>query len=688
MRVPWFNLGNLLEGQGQLDESIAAYRQAIALRPDDAAAYSNLGLVLQRQGQFDEAIAASRKAIALRPDLAEAHSNLGNALKESERLDEAIASYQRALAFNPRSAATHLNLGAALTQKGEVDAAIAACRQAVALDPNHPEAYNNLGGALKDKGQLEEAIAAYGRAIALKPEFAEAYSNLAVALRDSGRLDEALAACRKAIAINPRYAAAHLHLGAVLTDKGDAEAAIAAYREALVLKPRYPEAYLNLGGALKDVGRLDEAIAAYRQVLALKPDSPGAHSNLIYTMSYHPGYDSRAIAEELRRWNQQHAEPLKKFIRPHDNERDVERRLRIGYVSADFCSHASAFFFVPLLEHHDAEQVEIFCYAQVARPDATTRRLRERAQQWRSTVGVPDAEVARQIREDKIDILVDLKVHTAHHRLLVFARKPAPVQATWLGYPGSTGLSTVDYRLSDPHLDPPGTDESVYSERTMRLPETFWCFDPLDGRDIPVNDLPAIANGYITFGCLNNFCKVNEPVLRQWGKVMQGVPSSRLLMMAPEGSHRQGILNVLESEGVAAERIEFITRQPRRKYLEQFQRIDIGLDPFPCNGHTTSLDSFWMGVPVITMVGETIFGRAGVSQLANLGLREFAATTAGEYAAVAVRLAGDVARLQELRGALRQRMERSPLMDAPRFARNMEAAYREMWKKWCATCPK
>ena len=254
----------------------------------------------------------------------------------------------------------------------------------------------------------------------------------------------------------------------------------------------------------------------------------------------------------------------------------------------------------------------------------------------------------------------------------------------WLAYPGSTGLTAIDYRLSDPFLDPPGTDESIYSEKTVHLPHTFWCYDPLDGRDISVNALPAPANGFVTFGCLNNFCKVNDSVLRLWAGVLRAVASSRLLLLAPEGSCRVRTIALLGQEGIAAERIEFVAQQPRRKYLELYHRIDLGLDTFPYNGHTTSLDSFWMGVPVVTLVGQTIVGRAGLSQLMNLQLPDLSASGPEQFVRIAAELARDLPRLSELRRTLRSRLEASPLMDAPRFARDIEAAYREMWRKWCA----
>jgi predicted O-linked N-acetylglucosamine transferase (SPINDLY family) len=388
------------------------------------------------------------------------------------------------------------------------------------------------------------------------------------------------------------------------------------------------------------------------------------------------------IHEENRRWNHQIAEPLKKVIQPHVNDRDPNRRLRIGYVSPDFRQHVIGQNLVPLLREHDHGQVEIFCYSNVVRADALTEQLRRYADVWRSVVGLSDSQAVELIRQDRIDVLVDLTLHTASNRLAVFARKPAPVQATFAGYPGSTGLDTIDYRLTDPYLDPPGLDDAYYSERSFHLPDTFWCYDPLTDEPA-VHVPPCLEKGFVTFGCLNNFCKVNEQVLRLWAQVIKSVPRSRLMILCPDGSHRQLLLDMLQGEGINPDRIELIVRCPRLQYLELYHRIDVGLDTFPYNGHTTGLDSYWMGVPVITLVGQTVVGRAGLSQLTNLGLPELIAQTPQQYVQIATDLARDLPRLAELRRTLRPRMQASPLMAAPRFARNIEAAYRQMWRNWC-----
>jgi predicted O-linked N-acetylglucosamine transferase (SPINDLY family) len=679
------NLGALCFQTKRYDIAIDLIRRAIVLRPGSPEAHCNLGNSLRESGQLDAAIAAYHQAIALRPNYAEAYGNLGNALNLKGRFDEGASACRQSILLRPGYAEAHYTLGNALQALGRIEEAIASYRQAIALRPSLPEAYNNLGNALKKIERSDEAIAAYRQAIALRANFAEAYCNLGNALLNKLQTDDAIAAYRTAIAVSPDYASAYSNLGTALHDKGQFGEAVAAHQRALALDPNVPEFHNNLGNVLKDQGQLDEAIAAYRRAVALNPQYTSADSSLVYTLLFHPAYDAKTVAQEHRRWNRQHAEPLQALIRDHSNDRSPGRRLRVGYVSPDFRDHVVGRNLLPVLRHHDRRHFDITCYATVPLRDAMTLQFERSADHWRSIAGLSDEEAADQIRKDQIDVLVDLSLHMVHNRLLIFARKPAPVQVTFAGYPGSTGLSTIDYRLSDPYLDPPGMDESIYSEQTVRLPDSFWCYDPLEDRDVSVNSLPALKNGFITFGCLNNFCKINPTVLAVWAQVMKQVENSRLMLLMRLGSHQQDALASLWQQGIDPARVEIIPPQSRRSYLESYHRIDLGLDSFPYNGHTTSLDSLWMGVPVITLVGERVVSRAGWCQLSNLGLGELAGTTSEQFAKISVALAGDLPKLARLRATLRQRMEQSPLMDAPKFTRNIESAYRQMWRKWCGS---
>ena len=667
---------------GRLAEAEALYRQILRAQPNHAGALHLLGLIAHQVGRNEFAVDWICQSLVLNPNNPTAHSNLGEVYRATGRLDEAIAACRRALELQPDYPDAHNNLGNALRDQGRLGEAIAEYRRALQVDPNMPEAQNNLGIALGETGHFVEAIAAYRRALALKNDFAEAHNNLGAALAGQGQFDEALAMFRRAVEINPNLPAAHSSLGNALKDLGRLDEALAAYRQALKLKPDYAKASNNLGNALKDLGRLDEAIEAYRHALPQSED-PGFHSNLVYTLHFHPACSASAIAEERRRWSRRFSEPLKRFILPHANDRSPERRLRIGYVSPDFRDHVVGRNLIALFDHHDRRSFEILCYSGVVRADPLTEEFRRRSQVWRNTLGVGDEALAEMIRQDGVDILVDLSQHLAGNRLPVFARQPAPVQASFVGYPESTGLEAIEHRISDRHLEAGSSDDQNGSKEQVHLIDSFWCYDPC-GSEVEVSALPAGESGRVTFGCLNNFCKINEATLSLWAQVLRKVTDSRLVLLCSIGSHRQRTLEALEREGVEARRVEFLEHCPRPQYLELYHRLDIVLDTAPYNGHTTSLDALWMGVPVVSLAGNAPVSRAGLSQLSNLGLPELAAHSAADYVRIAVELAGDLPRLLGLRRSLRERMKNSVLMDAPRFTRNVEAAYRSMWQTWCA----
>jgi predicted O-linked N-acetylglucosamine transferase (SPINDLY family) len=558
------------------------------------------------------------------------------------------------------------------------------------------------------------------------PSDALAHFNLGNLLRELGQLEPAAAAYDQAIALAPRFAQAHSNLGRVQHLRGELDAALASYRRALELEPQRAEAHSNLGHVLKEAACLDQALACFQRAVTLAPGQTQAHSNLLYTLYFHPAFDERAILAAAREFTALHgagavlhepaasavsagaagnpgaahanllaagtakptwlpapAGPLGAAAPAHGGvPAQAHRRLRIGYVSPDFREHCQALFTLPLLAHHDRTQFEIYCYADLPHPDAVSQRLARHAEVWRRTDGLGDAQLAACIAADGIDVLVDLTMHMAGGRPRVFAARPAPVQVAWLAYPGTAGIAGLDYRLTDPWLDPPELGEHRYAERSLRLADTFWCYDPLIEAPLldtlQPNALPALARGYVTFGCLNNFCKVSDATLERWGATLARVPGARLLLLSCAGAHRQRVLDACARHGVAAARIEFVPYQARADYLRTYHRIDICLDTLPYNGHTTSLDAYWMGVPVVTEVGRTVVGRAGWSQLNNLGLPELAAFDAQGFSDIAVALAGDLPRLSQLRQTLRGRLAASPLMDAPRFARAIEAAYRAL----------
>jgi len=516
-----------------------------------------------------------------------------------------------------------------------------------------------------------------------QPQNAEALHLLGIVAFQSNRYDIAAALIQQAIAINPHVATYHSNLGKVLADQYQTEPAIASCRRAVALAPQDASVWYNLGHALREHGLLDDAVVAFRKALELKPDWAEVHSNILLSLHLRPGTDPQSLLAEHRHWNQQHAVPLRRFIQSHPQTRDPQRRLRIGYVSPDLREHPVGRFFLNLLPCRDQEHFEVFCYSDWPTPDPITQRISAVADGWRHVVGVGDEQLTAMVRQDRIDILVDLTMHSAHNRLLVFARKPAPVQATYLSYCSTTGLETMDYRITDPYLDPPGRNDAFYSEQTIRLPETYWCYHPAIATP-DVAPLPAQAAGHVVFGCLNKLVKVSPPVLAAWCDLLRAVPQATLLLHVPPGSQRDQILNVFVQAGIAPERITFVARMRLPDYFITHHQIDIALDPFPWVGGMTTCDALWMGVPVVSLAGELGVSRGGLSILSNIGLPELVAHTTADYVAIAAGLAGDLPRLAELRHTLRSRMQASPLMDAQRFSRHLEAAYRQMWQHWCA----
>jgi protein O-GlcNAc transferase len=631
---------------GQLAEAEKIYRRLLAENADDAMVNFLLGQLLHQVGKVPESAEKLSRAVELRPEFSEAHHQLGISRHTAGDIQGAVGSFKRALELRPRYALALNSMGIAYQTLGDYPKAIESFRAAVEIQPDLDVALSNLGSLLSAGGKVDESIELLTRALKIRPKFFGARNNLGTALKQAGRLDEAMAAFSEAIAIRPDYA----------------------------------EAFNNLGNALLDSGQAETALSYFRRAVGLQPNRAPWHSNLIAAMNY-ASVPPEIYRQELEKWNERYAAPLAARIRAHENERDPERRLRIGYVSPDFMGHPIGRFVLSLLANHDRERFEIFCYADVHWPDETTGRIRALADEWRVICGKPDAQVAKQIREDKIDVLIDLSLHTAGNRLLVFAQKPAPVQATYLAYPGTSGMKAMDYRVTDPHLDPPGGDESSYSEKSVRLPRTYWCYEPVQTPE--PGALPGEGAGVITFASFNNFCKTSSEVWEVWRRVLREVPGSRLVLSSVFGAHRDRMRRDLAKDGVKPERLSFAPPTPTSEYFKQYQRVDIGLDPFPFNGGTTTCDALWMGVPVVTMRGGTAVGRAGVSLLSQVGLTELIADSPDQYVAAAKRLAEDMARLAQIRRELRGKMRGSPLMDSRQFARDVEEAFRWMWKQWC-----
>jgi predicted O-linked N-acetylglucosamine transferase (SPINDLY family) len=666
---------------GQVDRAEHLYRRVLDQEPQHGDALFLLSVLALESGRLDEAAALLERAVRVDPGNAFYLSSLGAVYRGLGRRREALTVLLMALARKPDFAEAAFNLALTFEEQGESAAAAECYARARELDPS-------LAAPRKREARPRDKRKATGKPRKPEPEPgmmrpAELLAALGETLRLGGQANAAGVWYRAALKLNPRLPNAHTALGAMAADASHFDEAIGHFQRALEVDENFHPARGYLATVLDESGRLDEAQVAYRQAVTRRPDDAVAHSVLLFNMPFWPSVSASDILAEARAWNARHAHTLAAHVQPHPNERAPERRLRIGYVSPDFQTHVQSLFTIPLLQNHEHEQFEIHCYSSVVTPTAQTERIRSYADVWRDVGALDDAALAELIRRDRIDILVDLTMHMIGRRLLAFARRPAPIQLCWLAYPGTTGLETMDYRLSDPFLDPEDANGEVYSEQTVRLPDSFWCYDPLT--DVPeVGALPAQSSGRITFGCLNHFRKINAGVLRLWAAVLAEVPSSRLLLMAPAGSARERVRSIFEAANVQPERVEFVERCGRLDYLRKYHEIDICLDTFPYNGHTTSLDALWMGVPTVTLAGDTVVGRAGVCQAMNVGLPELIATTPEQYVRVASSLAAERERLGELRRTLRERMQRSPLMDGPRFARNLEAIYRDVWRRFCA----
>ncbi|MFZ5861393.1 MAG: tetratricopeptide repeat protein [Nitrospirota bacterium] len=677
--------GLLAHCRGANSDGGAGPALPLPLAAIEASFYAGLGSLLYGQGRWDAAIDLLGWARDLAPTVADIQYRLGAALKSGGRSAEAEACFRALLTQWPEHVKAHYSLGNTLRAQGRWDEAAACFRAAIRLKPEFAQAHYSLGNVLRAQGRSDAAVAAYGDALRLNPEFPEAHNNVGNLLRDLGRYDEAMASYRRALAIVPELAEAHNNLGLALQELGEVDEALPCFARALAANPSFAEAYNNRGNAYKDAGEIDGALADYREAIRLAPGFVEAHSNLVYTLNYHPAVSSEELFAEHRRWAATHAGLA--VIAPSDRtDRTPDRRLRIGYLSPDFRRHPVACFLAPILSYHNRTDVEVTCYADVGATDAVTERLRGLSGSWRDICGRSDGEVADLIRSDHIDILVDLAGHTRKNRLLVLAQKPAPIQATYLGYPNTTGLNTVDYRLTDAIADPPG-QEAYYSEALVRLPNGFACYEP-DHDAPPVSASPAGSRGAVTFGSLNDLAKLNDEVIALWCRVLDATPSSRLLVFRNtlKGAVQERYRAAFVARGIDPSRVDlFNTRSVGASFLSVYHQIDVALDAFPWNGHTTTCEALWMGVPVVTLLGARHAGRMSASLVSRVGLADLVAGDSDAYVRIATAWARDPGRLAAVRSELRGRMAASPLCGGAAFTRALEEAYRTMWRRYCDT---
>lgn len=655
----------------------------------DPQAALNHAMGLHQAGRFADAAAIYQRLLELIPDSHDVRHLHGLALFDLGRPDDGIRLMEEALAKNPGAGHYYNNLGSRLIDHGDLLRAEQLLTEGTRRSPGCPATRYNLGNALFRQGKYLPSIVHYREALALRPDFAMCDLQLGLALHNAGHRAEALAHYQAAVAAHPDDTALRINHGALLQSECDLDGAAAAFREAVRLAPQDATPLNNLAVVLKELGEIGEATRLLRRCVELKPTSLEILSNLILTLHYDPATTAADLKAAHEGWNRTQSPP----IRAYANLPEPGRRLRVGFVSPDLRDHVVGRALLPSFRRFDPEDFELYCYGNTV-ADPVGAEFRARCHGWRE-LGTKSAEqLAETIRADGVDILIDLALHTSDNRLDVFALKPAPLQVSWLGYPESSGLTTMDYRLTDAWLEPPAGNRVAHpDEKAWLLPDCWTCYEPPAGYP-EVNASPAASGRPFTYGSFNNNCKINGDVLDAWAKILVATPGSRLRLLAKQGTHRRRFVDELVRRGVEAERVTFADYLPAAADLSQggllarYHDIDVALDTFPYGGMTTTLDALWMGVPVVSLVGDRNLGRAGLSLLTQVGLSEFAAPDVDAYVAQAVALARDPGRLTRLRGELRPRMQASPLLDAEGHTRKVEKAFRDMWVDWCARQPK
>lgn len=667
---------------GKRAEAEAALAIFLVSHGDHAEAWQLRGVLALEDGQPAVALDHLRRALDIDPGYAEAHMNLANALVDLGRTAEALPEFRAAIRLAPQLAMAHNSLGLAFQRLGQWRAAAASYQRAIARRPDYPEAWTNLGNAQRALGNLQEAIAAHRRSLALRPDYAAAHVNLGAALRAAGRLHEALDVLEAARTRGATGAATHYNLGVVLSDLGRLEEARDALRQALVLDATSAPSYYALGNVLRDLGALAEGVEAFRAAVRLDPGFSEAWSNLLFTLNFLPGETDASLLQANRQWA---ATIASTSAAPVSRDRDPQRPLRVGYISAEFRRHHFLSEFLPVLRAHDRGRFHIICYADVAAPDSDTETVASLADQFRNLHGLSAGEQGRSIRADGIDILVGLTGYLAKDRM-VLAQRLAPVQATYINHLTSTGLTTVDYRISDEWLDPPDVSQLEDPETAIRLRSGFSIYAPPGDAPAP-GAPPCLGRGYVTFGCFNTLLKVTDQTLSLWAELLRSVADARLVVKARELSQpavERAFTARLQKAGIVPARCDLVGHiADPRENLAHYAMVDIGLDPAPFTGGATTREMLWMGLPVVTLAGATRAARIGSSLLHRAGMANLVAHSPADYVLRAAQLAQDRAQLSALRADQRQRLSGSALLDAARHTRELEAAYLAAWQTWC-----
>jgi protein O-GlcNAc transferase len=655
-------------------DTIAKAKALIAKYPEHFFAWKVLSCVLHDQGQYQQAIQGFEHCLKLNSKDFETFNNLGNTYLDLQRFDKAREMYSQAIDLNPKYSTAHHNLANVLMKTGELEGSIASYIKAISLDPTLIIAHFNMGTVLSVLGRHKEAVNCYVNAIKIQPEHAQSHFGLAVALQKLHFWQDAVQSYKKAIEAKSDYSEAHSNYGNLLYLQGDLSSAKSSLRKAISLAPNLTQAQCNLGSVQIASGEIDEAVVTFQQALQVSPNSKEVFSNLLFCMHFGNRWRMQEIYEYHLKWAQLFELP--KLSQPALYQRkhlQAGKVPRIAFMSPDLYAHPVTLFLRPLIANWPHERMELVFYASVKRPDDATHWFEQQANLWVDISGMNDEQAAQRIAKDEVDILIDLSGHTGENRLSVLAHRPAAVQFSWLGYFDTTGMQSVDYLIADSMCVTPQM-EPFFTEKVLRLPDDFVCFDPtIDAPE--VSELPASSKGYITFGSQNQLAKVTDEVLDLWAMVLQQTPQSRLMFQAKAFNDPEVIRRYSDKffqRGIESVRIDFIAGCTRQQILQNYCKVDIALDPFPCAGGTTTCESLWMGVPVVTLLGDRFGGRHSASHLSTVGLSQLIAQDPEQYLNIVRDLCADLPHLAKLRAGLQEQMKASPMCDGPRFAKNFE----------------
>jgi predicted O-linked N-acetylglucosamine transferase (SPINDLY family) len=678
-------LGKSLLDRGCAKQAVPAFDRALKDNCFLASAWCGLGAAHRHLADLGAARNAYDEALLLDPDLAPALSNLGELLLVQGHALEALGYFDRALKNSPHLDAALANRTVALIELGDYTAAEQAAARALELYPSRAAMHVNLGNVLFHMGKPRAAIQAFRKSIELDPACAEAHLSLSTLLGESHHLTEALDFIRQEIALKGETAQRLGTLALAQSATFDIQGAEATCRKALEIQPSLVSALITLASCLGKRGDIRGAMQLHERALKANPAMPSIYSNIAFDATYLPDATADEVFGYHREWANRFESPVVHRRFAHSSREDPGRPLRIGYVSGDFGYHPVGFLILDILRQHDRTQFQVHCFSMMRKEDDITVAIRANAFAWHDVLGLGDDQLAQEIKQQEIDILIDLSGHTAYNRLPVFALKPAPVQATWIGYFHSTGLNSIDYFITDP-ITSPRTCAQHFSETPVWLPDSRFCFSPPMYAP-KVAPPPVLAKGFVTFGSFNRIEKLVDPVIAAWSRIVNAVPNSRLFLKAGALDSeyvRENLRDRFAIHGLAGDRIELQGSSAHVEMLKCYSEIDIALDPFPFNGGMTTLEALWMGVPVVTVVGNGIVSRQSISVLANLGLTDqLAFATAEEYVTSTAVLALDIGRLTALRHGLRGRMQESPLCRPELFVQNLETLYRAMWRAYC-----